>query len=182
MPSKESFMLMAWCMFCRTTGSRASALCPKFTVPWSESTLGGHADRCCSLTGSWRNIATSITMTSSWAWWCLKSPASRLFTQSFVQAQIKSKLHITGLCERNLPLTGEFPAQRVSNIENVSSWWRHHVRLWLARTLYSSILVVGWFHGAVNSCLVIHVHLSGLGLVSVHLFLNYSSRPKVNTK
>ena len=31
----------------------------------------------------------SITLTSWWAWWRLKSPASRLFTQTFVQAQIK---------------------------------------------------------------------------------------------
>ena len=33
-----------------------------------------------------------------------------------------SKLRITGLCERNSPLTGEFPAQMASNAENVS----HH--------------------------------------------------------
>ena len=24
------------------------------------------------------------------------------------------------------PLTGEFPAQKASNVENVSVWWRHH--------------------------------------------------------
>ena len=24
------------------------------------------------------------------------------------------------------PVTGEFPAQRASNAENVSIWWRHH--------------------------------------------------------
>ena len=33
---------------------------------------------------------------------------------------------ITGLCEGNSPLTGEFPAQRASNTENVSIWWRHY--------------------------------------------------------
>ena len=40
-----------------------------------------------------------------------QSPASRLFTQPFVQAAIKktSKLCITGLCEGNPPLTGRFP-------------------------------------------------------------------------
>ena len=38
-----------------------------------------------------------------------------------------SKLHVTGLCEGNSPVTGEFPAQRASNAENVSIWWRHHV-------------------------------------------------------
>ena len=38
-----------------------------------------------------------------------------------------SKLRITGLCRGNSPVTGEFPAQRASNAENVSIWWRHHV-------------------------------------------------------
>ena len=37
-----------------------------------------------------------------------------------------SKLHVTGLCEGNSPVTDEFPAQRASNAENVSIWWRHH--------------------------------------------------------
>ena len=37
-----------------------------------------------------------------------------------------SKLSVTGLCEENSPVTGEFPAQRASNAENVSTWWRHH--------------------------------------------------------
>ena len=31
-----------------------------------------------------------------------------------------SKRSVTGLCEGNSPLTGEFPAQRASNAENVS--------------------------------------------------------------
>ena len=38
-----------------------------------------------------------------------------------------SKLRVTGLCAWNSPVTGEFPAQRASNEENVSLWWRHHV-------------------------------------------------------
>ena len=37
-----------------------------------------------------------------------------------------SKLRVTGLCARNSPGTGKFPAQRASNAENVSIWWRHH--------------------------------------------------------
>ena len=36
-----------------------------------------------------------------------------------------SKLRVTGLCARNSPGTSKFPAQRVSNAENVSIWWRH---------------------------------------------------------
>ena len=38
-----------------------------------------------------------------------------------------SKLCVTGLCAGNSPVTGEFPAQRASNAENVSIWWRRHV-------------------------------------------------------
>ena len=38
-----------------------------------------------------------------------------------------SKLCVSGLCERNSAVTGEFPAQRASNAEDVSIWWRHHV-------------------------------------------------------
>ena len=37
-----------------------------------------------------------------------------------------AKLRVTGLCERNSAVTGEFPAQMASNAENVSIWWRHH--------------------------------------------------------
>ena len=39
-----------------------------------------------------------------------------------------SKLRVTGLWEGNSPVTGEFPAQRASNAENVSILWRHHDR------------------------------------------------------
>ena len=39
-----------------------------------------------------------------------------------------SKLLVTGLCAGNSPETGEFPAQRASNAEHVSIWWRHHDR------------------------------------------------------
>ena len=37
-----------------------------------------------------------------------------------------SKFRVTGLCEGNSPMTGEFPAQRSSNAGNVSNSWRHH--------------------------------------------------------
>ena len=57
---------------------------------------------------------------------CLKSPAFRLFTQAFVQAQIKENIKAPRhrpLCEE---FSGEFPAQRASKAENVFIWWRHH--------------------------------------------------------
>ena len=50
--------------------------------------------------------------------------------------------NVTGLCEGNSQVTGEFPAQSASNAENVSIWWRHHEIemifskfLWLSKTL-----------------------------------------------
>ena len=45
-----------------------------------------------------------ITVTSYWARWRLKSPASRLLIQPFVQAQIKENIK----APRHLPLWGEF--------------------------------------------------------------------------
>ena len=90
------------------------------------------------------NILCSFTMTSEWARWCLKSPASPLFTQSFIQARSKktSNLRVTGLRVGNSPETGEFPAQMASNAENVSIWWRHHAfwnsesrfRIWMSNS------------------------------------------------
>ena len=38
-------------------------------------------------------------------------------------------LCVTGLCAGHSPVNGEFHAQRASNAENVSIWWRHHVRM-----------------------------------------------------
>ena len=38
-----------------------------------------------------------------------------------------AKLRVTGLTAGNSPVTGEFPAQKTSNAENVSIWWRHRV-------------------------------------------------------
>ena len=38
-----------------------------------------------------------------------------------------SKLRVTGLCAENSQMTGEFPAQKASNAEDISIWWRHHV-------------------------------------------------------
>ena len=37
-----------------------------------------------------------------------------------------AKLRVTGLCDGNSSVTGEFPAQKASNAENVSIWWQHH--------------------------------------------------------
>ena len=48
---------------------------------------------------------------------------NRLFRRT---SKKTSKPRVTGLCAGNSPVTDEFPAQRASNAENVSIWWRHH--------------------------------------------------------
>ena len=49
-----------------------------------------------------------ITMTPLWARWRLKSPASRLFAQPFIQAQIKENIK----APRHWPLCAEFTGDR----------------------------------------------------------------------
>ena len=58
--------------------------------------------------------------------------------------QRKYQSSVTGLCEGNLPVTGELPAQRASNAENVSIWWRHHV-------LHSPMLMDAQRHPLIGS-------------------------------
>ena len=48
---------------------------------------------------------------------------NRLFRR---RSKRTSKFRVAGLCVGNSPVTGEFPAQKASNAENVSIWWRHH--------------------------------------------------------
>ena len=53
----------------------------------------------------------------------LKSLASRLFTQPFIQGADQRNIKTS----RHWPLWEEFTGdQRASNAENVSIWWRHH--------------------------------------------------------
>ena len=58
---------------------------------------------------------------------------NRLFRQ---RSKNTSKLRVTGRCEGNSPVIGEFPAQRASNAKNVSICWRHHAWLCLRRLLH----------------------------------------------
>ena len=48
-----------------------------------------------------------------------------------------SKLHVTGLCAGNSPVTSELLKQRASNAENVSIWWHHHDVTSLSRRINS---------------------------------------------
>ena len=56
-----------------------------FRVPGLRGQATGHR---------WISL-TNITLTSWWAWWHLKTPASPLFTQPFIQSQIKENIKST---------------------------------------------------------------------------------------
>ena len=51
-----------------------------------------------------------------------------------------SKLHVTGLCDVNPPMTGGFPSQMDSNAENVSIWWRHYA-VCIIHGMYYTVVV-----------------------------------------
>ena len=54
-------------------------------------------------------------------------PHDCLLNRLFRRRSKKTSKHcVTGLCVGNLPMTSEFSAQRASDAENVSIWWRHH--------------------------------------------------------
>ena len=65
-----------------------------------------------------------------------------------------SKLRVIGLCEANSPVTGEFPAQRVSDAENVSIWWSRHgymiFRFVICKFGQMNLSVLYWFLKSIN--------------------------------
>ena len=64
--------------------------------------------------------ATQITSVSN------RQPHDCLLNRLFRRRSKKtSKLRVTGLCEGNSLLTGEFPAQRASKADSVIICWRH---------------------------------------------------------
>ena len=60
---------------------------------------------------------------------------NRLFRRRSMKA---TKLRVTDLCERNSPVTSDFPAQKASNAENISIWWRYHDVSWTWPQLFSN--------------------------------------------
>ena len=73
------------------------------------------------------------------------------------------KLRVTGLCVGNSPVTDEFPAQRASNAENVSIWWRHH-----EFEYYEPYQNMAKHNKARTVCIFLFIHLSSKS-VGAHL-------------
>ena len=98
--------------------------------------VGTQYGTCSSLIRTWHDSHASISLPQQSALqWSHKEadgvsnyqPHDRILNRLFRRRSKKtSKLHVTGLCKGNSPVTGEFPAKRASKAENVSIWWRHH--------------------------------------------------------
>ena len=101
--------------------------------------------------GLW--VGGFTTVTSWWARWRLKSPASRLFTQPFIQTQIRENINVTCRCAGNSPGTGEFPAQMASNAEKVSNWWHRAYQFHLC--VIFAIQSLYWSYGHIIALILI---------------------------
>ena len=98
-------------------------------------------------TGGLLSHKASIIVTS----WRLESPASPLFTQPFIRAQIKENIKAL----HHWPLCWEFigdrwiPRTNGRNVENGSIWWRHYVtrKMFL---FYNVIMIAHFTHEDTN--------------------------------
>ena len=78
-----------------------------------------------------------------------------------------SKLRYTGLYEGNSPVTSEFPAQRASNADNISIWWRHHA-------LFEYIFILEYVLGMKHTCRASLCFCCGLIVADFnHIFQGY---------
>ena len=103
----------------RSIVSRKTSRCSNLEI------TSGH---CCDvIMGAIASLITSLTSVYS----TVHSGADKKQT---------SKLRVTGLCAGSSPETGEFPAQMVSNAENLSISWRHHV----PRSEGFQIIITSW--------------------------------------
>ena len=127
------------------------------------------------------SIQLIITKTSEWARSRLKSPASLLFTQPFIQAQIKENFKAPRhwpLCG-NSPETGEFPAQMASSakkfpLDDVIMFAYINAHIWHNELMHNIILLCDQLpqicscwpmlflaHSIISQCLPISVVLRG---------------------
>ena len=94
---------------------------------WLSANIISPAVVCWSKICSYRALCTLQWRHNELAGVSIHQPHDCLLNRLFTRRSKKtSKLRVTGLCAGNSPVTGEFPAQRASNTENVSIWWRHH--------------------------------------------------------
>ena len=122
-------------------------------------------------------------VTSLSASWLANHRRLACLLNRFIKRKSKktSKLRVTGLCERNPPVTSAFPSQRANNAENVSIWRRHHemrlfcvdipVELWDEMTLlYLGLCGFSFSNSKAKTCdIYILINFSPLLCYSLNL-------------
>ena len=123
---------MAWCF--STGASVATALNAYPCVSSSLWVNQTHSHLLMTIHGhAWQGVSTHYSDV------ILGAMATQITSLAIVYSTVYSgadqKKHqgsaSLALCAGNSPVTGEFPAQKASNAENVSIWWRHRVMLTL---------------------------------------------------
>ena len=103
-----------------------------------------HLESIVMLTPMWKSRYNDVIMTSQMA----SQITSLTIVYSIVYSRHRSKKtpkpRVTGLCAGNSPVTGEFPAQRTSNAENVSICWRHHARSDEIKVVWTGFFISHW--------------------------------------
>ena len=80
-----------------------------------------------------------------------------------------SKLHATGLCEGNPPVTGGFPSQKASNVEN--SIWRHHYGLLLDTIKPNGTKPLTWNNVNKSSVRFCGIQMRIISILEVSIYL-----------
>ena len=83
------------------------------------------------------------------------------------------KLSVTGLCFGNSPVTAEFPAQRASNAESISIWWRHHAQRGFCYEYFIKKKWLRYRGTGFYQCVYYHINSWTNMSEFRHIFLNY---------
>ena len=102
--------------------------------------------------------------------WCLHCFLNHLFS---CRSKKTSKLCVTGICEGNPLVTGGFPSQRASNVENVSIWWCHDVN-WILAQLISVGKPIPWdmyyiLHKYLQTIWIRYIQITHTGDNTIHI-------------
>ena len=111
----------------------------------------------CKDTGTKFNLLLLIRVICSKYWYVVPSHygdvimsamASHITSIEIVYSNVYSNIKAPShwpLCGDS-PGTGEFPAQKASDAENVSIWWRHHEYHWWQSCIHLELCVLGFLN------------------------------------
>ena len=114
--------------FCKLIAHQVSHRIPSWKIRTKFNTVADtFTTPCFNSLSYYTSRRNSITVTSHWAPWLLKSPAFHPFVQAYIKNTKAPRHWFLGgesPCNRCVPLT-----QRAITAGNVPIWWRHHAKL-----------------------------------------------------